>query len=151
MRHSGFVTLLICFLMTWASLAGWSAPTDAHDIYTALKNRFGQSCCNEGDCRPAHYRITHGAVQMLVDGEWFSVPEETIQYRALEGDTGETRGGHWCGLMVFGNLTYCAILPPTFGTKARSPLKLRRSTVQNTKLATAAHKKTAGGLRFILP
>ena len=78
-----------------------------------------------------HYRITHGAVQMLVDGEWFSVPEETIQYRALEGDTGETRGGHWCGLMVFGNLTHCAILPPSFGTKARGSLKLRRSTVQN--------------------
>ena len=104
--------------MTWASLAGWPAPTDAHDIDTALKNRFGQSCC---------------------------------KYRALEGDTGETHGGHWCGLAVFGNLTYCAILPPTFGTKARSPLKLRRSTVQNTKLAAAAHKKTAGGLRFILP
>ena len=131
MRRSGFVTLLVCFFMTLASLAGWSAPTDAHDIYMALKNRFGQRCCNEGDCRPANYRITHGGVQMLVDGEWLPVPEETIQYRALEGDTGETRGGHWCGLMAFGSLTYCAILPPTFGTKARSPLRLRRSTVQN--------------------
>ena len=48
---------------------------------------------------------------MLVDGEWLAVPDDAIQYRALEGDTGETRGGHWCGLMTFGNPTYCAILP----------------------------------------
>ena len=54
MRRSGFVALVICSLLTLASVTGWSAPTDAHDIYMALKNRFGQSCCNEGDCRPAH-------------------------------------------------------------------------------------------------
>jgi hypothetical protein len=52
-----------------------------------------------------------------VDGEWLTVPEDTIQYRTLEGDPGETRGGHWCGLMAFGNLTYCAILPPSLGLK----------------------------------
>ena len=94
MRRSGFVTLAICSVLTLASATGWSAPTDAHDIYMALKNRFGQSCCNEGDCRPAHYRTTANGVQMLVDGEWLAVPDEAIQYRALEGDTGETRGGH---------------------------------------------------------
>jgi hypothetical protein len=121
MRRSGF------FFLTLASLTGWSGPTDAHDIYMALKNRFGQSCCNEGDCRPAHYRIANGGVQMLVEGEWVPVPEETIEYRALEGDTGETRGGHWCGLRAFGNLTYCAILPPSFGTRARGAL-IREST-----------------------
>jgi hypothetical protein len=69
MRRSGFVTLAICSVLTLASATGWSAPTDAHDIYMALKNRFGQSCCNEGDCRPAHYRTTANGVQMLVDGD----------------------------------------------------------------------------------
>jgi hypothetical protein len=54
-----------------------------------------------------------------------AVPDEAIQYRALEGDTGETRGGHWCGLMAFGNLTYCAILPPTFGMKLGGAVKLK--------------------------
>ena len=145
MRRSGFVTLLICFFLTLASLTGWSSPTDAHDIYMALKNRFGQSCCNEGDCRPAHYRIANGGVQMLVEGEWVPVPEETIEYRALEGDTWETRGGHWCGLRAFGNLTYCAILPPSFGTRARGALKLRPSTVQNLHWPQLRQKDQAHG------
>jgi hypothetical protein len=35
---------------------------------------------------------------MLVDGKWMAVPAETIFYRALPGDTGETAGGHWCGV-----------------------------------------------------
>ena len=54
---------------------------------------------------------------MLVDGQWIKVPRSTIQYRALLGDTGETRGGHWCGMaqnptigVIY--LTRCAILPP---------------------------------------
>jgi hypothetical protein len=38
MRRSGFVVLVICPLLTLASVTGWSAPTDAHDIYMALKN-----------------------------------------------------------------------------------------------------------------
>jgi hypothetical protein len=135
MRRRGFVTLVICSLLTLASVTGWSAPTDAHDIYMALKNRFGQSCCNEGDCRPAHYRTTANGVQMLVDGEWLAVPDEAIQYRALEGDTGETRGGHWCGLMTFGNHTYCAILPPTFGMKLGGAVKLSDISACETDLA----------------
>jgi hypothetical protein len=125
MKRSGFLILLICFCETLATLTCWSVPTEAHDIYMALKNRFGQSCCNEGDCRPAQYRTTANGVQMLVDGEWLTVPEDTIQYRTLEGDPGETRGGHWCGLMAFGNLTYCAILPPSLGLKLGGALKLR--------------------------
>jgi hypothetical protein len=55
---------------------------------------------------------------MLVDGEWIAVPEYTIQYRALPGDTGETAGGHWCGDIRTKHgdgldySTHCAILPP---------------------------------------
>jgi hypothetical protein len=37
-------------------------------------------------------------VQMLLDDEWVGVPNDAIQYRSLDGDTGETRGGHWCGV-----------------------------------------------------
>src|SRR5262245_61358832 len=89
---------------------GW--PTQAHDIYTALKDRFGDSCCNERDCRPARYRITAGSVEMLMDNKWIVVPDDTIQYRTLEGDTGETVGGHWCGKSEY-DITFCAVLPLT--------------------------------------
>jgi hypothetical protein len=150
MRRSGFVALVICSLLTLASATGLSVPTDAHDIYMALKNRFGQSCCNEGDCRPAHYRTTANGIQMLVDGEWLAVPDDAIQYRALEGDTGETRGGHWCGLMTFGNHTYCAILPPTFGRRlggvvGKRAIRASSDTVSVTSRVAGAAKSNKIG------
>src|SRR5262245_24010317 len=76
-------------------LATTSWFTQAHDIYRSLVDSSGESCCNQRDCRPARYRVTAAGVEMLVDGSWLVVPEDTIQYRALEGDTGETAGGHW--------------------------------------------------------
>ena len=91
---------------------------EAHDIYSPLKDRGGKSCCDDGDCRPAPYRMTPVGVQMFVEGEWIGVPDAAIQYRALPGDTGETDGGHWCGRFengpgfMMGYATYCAILPP---------------------------------------
>ena len=39
-------------------LATTSWPSFTHDIYTSLKDETGASCCNERDCRPAHYRVT---------------------------------------------------------------------------------------------
>ena len=95
-------------------------PTSAHDIYSHLRDERGESCCDDQDCRPASYRLTARGVQMYVDQQWITVPNERIQYRALLGDGGETGGGHWCGS---GNepdlsnpeglyVTRCAILPP---------------------------------------
>jgi hypothetical protein len=76
-----------------------SACAEGHDIYSGLKDRSGESsCCDETDCHPAHYRITSAGVEMLLDDEWVGVPNNVIQYRSLDGDTGETRGGHWCGV-----------------------------------------------------
>jgi hypothetical protein len=55
---------------------------------------------------------------MYVYGHWVAVPGNRIQYRALPGDPGETRGGHWCGsghhpyLGPEDYVTRCAILPP---------------------------------------
>jgi len=97
---------------------GFEPTTEAHDIYSPLKDRGGKSCCNDGDCRPAPYRVTPIGVQMFVEGEWIGVPNAAIQYRALPGDTGETDGGHWCGRVQNGHgqrmgyATYCAIIPP---------------------------------------
>jgi hypothetical protein len=66
---------------------------------------------------------------MFVDGAWLSVTDDLVQYSALAGDTGETRGGHWCGSTDWSRdgpghspyplrVTYCAILPsaPAFAS-----------------------------------
>ena len=101
-------------------IANLPLPIQAHDIYSPLRDRWGRSCCDDGDCQPAQYRQAEGGVKMLVDGRWIDVPDHAIQYRALPGDTGETGGGHWCGFadkpsetdLDFVYTTRCAILPP---------------------------------------
>jgi hypothetical protein len=99
-------------------LVGLEPPTQAHDIYSHLTDSSGKSCCDEKDCRPVSYRVSPAGVQMFVDGEWIVVPDHTIQYQALPGDTGETAGGHWCGDLRNWHTdgvdyrTQCAILPP---------------------------------------
>jgi hypothetical protein len=101
-------SIVVAFMLLWPS------TVFAHDVYGTLNDGHGASCCGGHDCRPAHYRITANGVEMLVSGRWIVVPNETIQYRTLSGDTGETAGGHWCGMT--GDLisvTFCAILPPS--------------------------------------
>ena len=88
-------------LLAAICLISFDPPTEAHDIYSPLKDRWGNSCCNDQDCRPVPYRMTPNGVQMLVDGEWIAVPDHAIQYRALPGDGGETAGGHWCGAIRY--------------------------------------------------
>ena len=115
---------------TIAMLVLAAAWAEGHDIYSGLKDHLGESsCCDETDCRPVHYRITSAGVEMLLDDEWVRVPNKVIQYRVLDGDTGETRGGHWCGVTNWNQqefpshpnhpplhqsrfYTRCAILPP---------------------------------------
>ena len=119
-----FITLLggasaatVYAIVSLGLITSWPSQIDAHDIYMTLKNRAGMSCCNDRECRPAAYRFTPAGVEMLVDGEWIVVPPETIQYRTLDGDGGETAGGHWCGLTNYGTVTYCAILPPSSASR----------------------------------
>ena len=111
-------------LFTALLLVGLDPPAQAHDIYSHLNDANGASCCTELDCRPVPYRVSPTGVQMYVDDDWFYVPNGTIQYRSLPDDTGETRGGHWCGTAIFQqgqrviHVTHCAILPPNFGSAA---------------------------------
>jgi hypothetical protein len=117
-------------------LLAFDPPAEAHDIYSHLKDRWGNSCCNEQDCRPTPYRVTPTGVQMFVNGEWIAVPDYVIQYRALPGDTGETAGGHWCGHihqkhgegMVY--VTSCAILPPNPTAIFGPPLAFGEGPIQ---------------------
>ena len=102
---------LIC-----VALAALSDTCQAHDIYSHLTDRADRSCCTNGDCRPAHYRTTPSGVEMLIADKWIAIPRGKLQYRILDGDTGETAGGHWCGAPDESGLsffTYCAILPPS--------------------------------------
>jgi hypothetical protein len=89
----------------------------AHDGYSHLTDKLGASCCNDRDCQPAPYRFTATGLQMFVNRRWIDVPSDKIQYVAIPGDTGETGGGHWCGLSYEPSggplyITHCAILPP---------------------------------------
>jgi hypothetical protein len=82
------------------------------------------------------YRVRPTGVQMFVEGKWIWVPDHTIQYRALPGDTGETDGGHWCGRFEngpgfdLGYVTYCAILPPNPTTIFEPAFALRKGRIQ---------------------
>lgn len=114
-------------LIGGALLALSAGSALAHDIYGDVVDRFGLSCCNETDCRPAPYRFTGKGLQMHADDRWIDVPRHMVQHRTLIGDTGETGGGHWCGSAqeeggeVF-HVTRCAVLPPnTVSTPRRSP------------------------------
>ena len=115
---------------------GFELPTEAHDIYSPLRDRAGRNCCDDGDCRPAPYRVMPTGVQMFVEGRWIWVPDHTIQYRALPGDTGETDGGHWCGRMQNGQgqrmdyATHCAILPPNPTAIFEPAFALREGRIQ---------------------
>jgi hypothetical protein len=71
---------------------------------------------------------------MLVEGSWQRVSADLVVYRTLHGDSGETRGGHWCGSVDRGQdgpghggypvlVTYCAIVPPNL---AYAPINLLR-------------------------
>ena len=115
---------------------GYEPPTEAHDIYSPLKDRGGRNCCDDGDCRPALYRVRPTGVQMFVEGQWIWVPDHTIQYRALPGDTGETDGGHWCGrfdntTFEVGHASYCAILPPNPTAIFEPAFALREGRIQS--------------------
>ena len=96
---------------------------EGHDIYSGLMDRSGASCCNETDCHPANYRISSAGVDMFVDNEWVRVPNNVIQYRSLDGDTGETRGGHWCGVTYWKQQNQVAGVeyPPTLNHPGLHP------------------------------
>ncbi len=116
----------VCFLSS--VLVIWPGSIQAHDIYSHLVDRLGLACCDETDCQPALYRMTAYGVQMLIAERWIDIPDNTIQYRSLLGDTGRTFGGHWCGSELLDlnagspvYLTRCAILPPQTALTVMEP------------------------------
>ena len=98
-------------LFTAIALVSFDSPTEAHDIYSPLKDRGGKSCCDDGDCRPAPYRMTPAGVQMFVEGEWIGVPDSTIQYRALPEIQVKQTGAIGAGVPNTGRATGWAMQP----------------------------------------
>jgi hypothetical protein len=134
---------LNCALVSLLITTTWSVPAEAHDIYTTLTDTNGESCCHDRDCRPAHYRKTAAGVEMLVGAEWIVVPDETIQYRNLAGDRGETAGGHWCGRArgeLGPALTFCAILPATSSSLGVERVGRRLPTRLSTETQSSARQ-----------
>ena len=106
----------------------------------APEEQVGKSCCDNSDCRPAPYRTTSSGVEMLVGKTWVWVPRAMVEYRSLEGDTGETNGGHWCGERYEGGfVTYCAFLPPSLLPRPnRTPAPVALYLVPANRSARAA-------------
>jgi hypothetical protein len=109
---------MLAKLVLVALCAVVTAPALAHDIYIGVLNKNGKACCSGHDCRAVHHRTTPSGVEMEIDGRWVEVPSHALEYRALEGDTGETSGAHWCGWVAPSShnyITRCAFLPPRLG------------------------------------
>ena len=68
MREAAYVSKLE--LLGAICLISFERPTGAHDIYSPLKDRWGNSCCNDQDCRSVPYWVTAAGVQMLVNGNF---------------------------------------------------------------------------------
>ena len=50
-----------------------------HSWYEGLIDYQGISCCNDRDCRPTEHRaLADGTIEVMVDGNWMTVPPETI-------------------------------------------------------------------------
>jgi hypothetical protein len=68
------------------------------------------SCCNLADCSPTTSRMIEGHYEVLVDGEWTPVPQNTIQ-----NVTAPDGGAHVCAPKQQGarkGMIYCVVLPP---------------------------------------
>lgn len=68
------------------------------------------SCCNMVDCRPTQSRMTRDHYEVMVDGEWTTVPPVAIQN--VPSPDGEA---HVCAPAQRGvnkGVIYCVVLPP---------------------------------------
>ena len=88
--------------------------------YRAFKDRYGQSCCDDRDCRPAaDFTETvvkdQAVVRLLIDGNWITVSRSyVVASHASDGRA------HFCGRLHASGSTaaevkpepVCVILPP---------------------------------------
>ena len=101
LRTPLFATLVAFLFLVLHSSPGGSQEKhgthgDGHDVlhrwYETLKQPIsGMSCCNNQDCRPTVSRVIGETIQVMVDGEWTTVPQEKIV-----GTPSPDLGSHVC-------------------------------------------------------
>lgn len=110
--------LMSCMLLSAA--VACAHVNDRGMNYRQYKDRYGQSCCDERDCRPAAEFVEtvmngQAVVRLLIDGTWITVSRSyVVADHATDGRA------HFCGKlhMPGGNPAevkpepICVILPP---------------------------------------
>jgi hypothetical protein len=85
-------------------------PAAAHDWYTGLHAPDGSLCCNQSDCHQLDWsqvrRAPNGALELLIEGYWLSVPVEAIL--SMKSPDGHV---HACWPKS-GDRIRCVIVPP---------------------------------------
>jgi hypothetical protein len=110
--------LIPCVLLSTATVS--AHVNDMGMDYRRYKDRYGQSCCHDQDCRPASEfveTVVNGrpVVRLLINGIWISVSRSYVV-----ADHASDGRAHFCGrLHVPGNdpsevkpEPVCVILPP---------------------------------------
>ena len=110
--------LVLCMLLS-ASAASAHVNDRGMD-YRVYKDRYGQSCCDNRDCRPASdfvETVVNGqaVVRLLIDGTWITVARSYV----VADDASDGRA-HFCGkLHIHGSNPaevkpepICVVLPP---------------------------------------
>lgn len=106
--------------MLLSAVAASAHVSDRGMDYRAFKDRYGQSCCDDRDCRPAaDYTETvvkgQAVVRLLIDGIWITVSRSyVVASYASDGRA------HFCGRLHRSGSNpaevkpepICVILPP---------------------------------------
>ena len=110
--------LVLCMLLD--ASAAFAHVNDRGMDYRAYKDRYGQSCCDVKDCRPAAdcvETVVNGqaVVRLLIDGSWITVARAYVV-----ADYASDGRAHFCGNLHMGGNNpaevkpepICVILPP---------------------------------------
>jgi hypothetical protein len=119
-RHTVYVLALLLIASAILLRAATAHVNDRGMDYRPFKDRFGQSCCDVDDCRPAAdfvETIVDGqpVVRLLIEGIWFTVSRSYV----IAAPASDGRA-HFCGRLhrPSGNPAdvkaepICVILPP---------------------------------------
>ena len=106
--------------MLLSAAAAAAHVSDRGMDYRAYKDRYGQSCCSDRDCRPAADFVEtvvkgEAIVRLLIDGDWITVSRSYVV--AKYSPDGRA---HFCGRLHRAGRTpaevkpepICVILPP---------------------------------------
>ena len=110
--------LVLCMLLD--ASAAFAHVNDRGMDYRAYKDRYGQSCCDVKDCRPAADFVEivvngQAVVRLLIDGSWITVSRSYVV-----ADYASDGRAHFCGNLYMGGNNpaevkpepICVILPP---------------------------------------